>query len=151
MTNNVHLHKWRPFSPPRRLGFLGWHPPHLLASGRQWAFLHEVQVMYYGECHFNIWGILSMLYLRLLYISWHMLGHYSFFPVSPWWLTLFPSKWSSSGMGFLTRTLLKSHCTIPGHTYHFLSLKPPISLSLGIFRVYWPKKGLSLIPWEEGF
>jgi hypothetical protein len=31
-----------------------WHPPHQLASERHWALLHEVQVRYYGECHFNI-------------------------------------------------------------------------------------------------
>ena len=93
---------------------------------------------------------LSMLYLISLYISWYMLGHYSFFTASPWWLTLFPSKWYSLGMGFILGTPLKIHHTISNHTYHFPSLFPPILLSLGIFRVYWPKKGLSLIIWEEG-
>jgi hypothetical protein len=70
-----------------------------------------------------------------------MLGHYAFFPVSPWWLTLCPSKWSSLGMGLLLGTPLKSHRTILDHTYHFSSLKPPISLSLGILGCIDPRRG----------
>jgi hypothetical protein len=70
-----------------------------------------------------------------------MLGHYAFCPASPWWLTLFPSKWFSLGMGFLLGTPLKSHHTVPGHTYHFPSLFPSISLSLGILGCNDPRRG----------
>jgi hypothetical protein len=42
-----------------------------------------------------------MLHLKLLLIIELMLGNYALFPVSPWWLTLCPSKWSPLGMGFL--------------------------------------------------
>ena len=35
----------------------------------------------------------SLLHLLFLLIMWHLLGHYALFPVSPWWLTLCPSKW----------------------------------------------------------
>jgi hypothetical protein len=37
-----------------------------------------------------------------------MLGHYSFFSVSPWWLKLCPSNWSLSGMGLQKDGLGKS-------------------------------------------
>jgi hypothetical protein len=79
-----------------------------------------------------------------------VLGHYAFFPASPWWLTLFPSKWFSLGMGLLLGNPLISHRTVPNHTYHFSSLFSSISLSLGILGCIDPKKGLSLILWEEG-
>jgi hypothetical protein len=80
-----------------------------------------------------------------------MLEHYAFFPTSPWWLTLFPSKWFSLGMGLLLGTPLKSHRTLPNHTYDFQSLFPSISLSLGILKCidlrrgcpsFYGKKGL---------
>jgi hypothetical protein len=79
-----------------------------------------------------------------------MLGNCAFFFVLPWWLTLCPIKWSSSGMGFLLGTPLKIHCTVPDHTYHFSPLKAHISLSLGILGCIDPRRGLSLILWEEG-
>jgi hypothetical protein len=60
---------------------------------------------------------------------------------SPWWLKLYPSKWSSLGMGLLLGTPLKSHRTIPNHTYHFPSLFPSISLSLGILGCIDPRRG----------
>jgi hypothetical protein len=43
-----------------------------------------------------------------------------------------------------------SHRTVLDHTYHFPSLFPFVSLSLGILGCIEPKKGLSLILWEEG-
>lgn len=70
-----------------------------------------------------------------------MLGHYAFFPASPWWLTLCPSKWSSLGMGLLLGTPLMSHHTVPNHTYHFPSLFPSVSLSLGILGCIDPRRG----------
>jgi hypothetical protein len=44
-------------------------------------------------------------------------------------------------MGLLLGTPLKSHHTVPDHTYHFSSLKPPISLSLGILGCIDPRRG----------
>ena len=70
-----------------------------------------------------------------------MLGHYAFFPTSPWWLTLCPIKWFSLGMSLLLGTPLKSHRIIPDHTYHFPSLFPSISLSLGIIGYIDPRRG----------
>jgi hypothetical protein len=72
------------------------------------------------------------------------------FPDSPWWLTVWPSNWSSLGMSFLLGTPLKSHRTIPNHTYHFPSLFPFISLYIEILGCIDPRKGLSLIIWEQG-
>ena len=82
-----------------------------------------------------------MLHLKLLLIIECLLGNYALFPVSPWWLTLRPSKWSSLGMGLLLRNPLMRHRTIPNHTYHFPSLFPSISLSLGILGCIEPRRG----------
>jgi hypothetical protein len=38
--------------------------------------------------------------LKLLLIIERLLGNYSLYLVSPWWLTLCPSKWSPLGKGF---------------------------------------------------
>jgi hypothetical protein len=70
-----------------------------------------------------------------------MLGHYAFCHVSPWWLTLCPSKSCFLGMGLLLGTPLKIHCIVPGHTYHFSSLNLPISLSLEILGCIDPRRG----------
>jgi hypothetical protein len=52
-----------------------------------------------------------MLHLELLLIIERLLGNYSLFPISPWWLTLCPNKWSPLGMGLLLEGLLdKSSC-----------------------------------------
>jgi hypothetical protein len=52
-----------------------------------------------------------MLHLKLLLIIEHLLGSYALFPVSPWWLTLRPSKWSPLGMSLLLGGLLdESSC-----------------------------------------
>jgi hypothetical protein len=42
-----------------------------------------------------------MFHLKLIFIIELILGNYALCPVSPWWLTLCPSKWSPLGMGFL--------------------------------------------------
>jgi len=55
LTHDVHLHRWKPTSPPRFSGSSCWHPPHQLVSERQWVLLHEVQVRYRGMCHFHTW------------------------------------------------------------------------------------------------
>jgi hypothetical protein len=70
-----------------------------------------------------------------------MIGHYAFCPTSPWWLKLCPSKWFSLGMDLLQATPLKSHCTVPDHTYHFPSLFLSISLSLVILGCIDPRRG----------
>jgi hypothetical protein len=70
-----------------------------------------------------------------------MLGYYAFFPASPWWLTLCPSKLFSIGMGLLLGTPLKSRHIVLDHTYHFPSLLPSISLSLGILGCVDPSGG----------
>jgi hypothetical protein len=44
-------------------------------------------------------------------------------------------------MGLLLGTPLKSHRTVLDHTYHFPSLFPSISLSLGILGCIDPRKG----------
>jgi hypothetical protein len=43
-----------------------------------------------------------MLHLKRLLIIERLLGNYALCHVSPWWLTLRPSKWSPLGMGFAT-------------------------------------------------
>jgi hypothetical protein len=44
-------------------------------------------------------------------------------------------------MGLLLGVPLKSHHTVLDPTYHFSSLKPPISLSLGILGCIDPRRG----------
>jgi hypothetical protein len=68
-------------------------------------------------------------------------GDYTFFPASPWWLTFCPSKWSSLGMGLLLENPIMSHRTFLEHTYHFPSLFPFDSLSLGILGCIDPRRG----------
>jgi hypothetical protein len=128
----THHHRWSQFCR--------WHPPHQLASRRQWALLYEVQV----SIMVNIISIFktfdyvaSYISLDFMICAWTL----CLFPCFPWWLTLFPSKWFSLGMGFLLRTPLMNHCTIPDHTYHFPSLFPFISLSLGILGCINPRRG----------
>jgi hypothetical protein len=53
-------------------------------------------------------------------------------------------------MGLLLGTPLKSHHTITNHTYHFSSLRPPISLSLGILGGIDPRRGCPSFYWKKG-
>jgi hypothetical protein len=88
--------------------------------------------------------------LKLLLIIEHLLGNYALCPVSPWWLTLCLSKWSPSGKGLLLGGLLDESSY---HSRSYLSLstlRPFCPLIFRDFQVYWPKKGLYLISWEEG-
>jgi hypothetical protein len=85
-----------------------------------------------------------------LLIVKRLLGIYTFFLISPWWLTWFPSKWVTLGKRVATGGLLEgsSH-----HSHSYL----PLSILLPLcFLIFWvlgftdPKKGLYLISWEEG-
>jgi hypothetical protein len=60
-----------------------------------------------------------MLHLMLLLIIERLLGNYVICLVSPWWLTLRPSKWSPLRLGFLLGGPLDDSRAIPDHTYHF--------------------------------
>jgi hypothetical protein len=53
-------------------------------------------------------------------------------------------------MGFLLGTPLKSHQTVLNHTYHFSSLKLPISLSPGILGCIDPGRDCSSFYGEKG-
>jgi len=93
---------------------------------------------------------LSLLHLLLLLIMWHLLGHYALCPISPWWLTLRPSKWVALrdrfSPGRSSWRFIVPFSTILV-TFHNSS---PHLLTFWDFWVYWPKKELSLISWEEG-
>ena len=62
--------------------------------------------------------------LNILLIMECLLGNYDFLPISPWWVSWFPSKWPPSGKGLLLGVPLKGHHTIPTHTCHFLLFLP---------------------------
>jgi hypothetical protein len=65
-----------------------------------------------------------MLHLELLLIIEHLLENYVLCPISPWWLTLCPNKWSSLGMGLLLGGLLDEPSCLSDHTYHFSQFTP---------------------------
>jgi hypothetical protein len=81
---------------------------------------------------------------------WHLLGHYALCHVFPWWLTLRPSKWVTlrvrAATGWSFWPVIVPFSTIL-FTFHTSSSH---LLTFWVFRVYWPKKGLSLTSWEEG-
>jgi hypothetical protein len=91
-----------------------------------------------------------MLHLKLLLIIECMLGNYALCLVSPWWLTLRPSKWSPLGMGLLLGGLLdESSC----HSRSYLSLftlHPFISLSFGIFGCTDPRRDCTSFHGKKG-
>jgi hypothetical protein len=66
-----------------------------------------------------------MLHLKLLLIIERLLGNYALCPVSPWWLTLCPSKWSPLGMGVLLGGLLDESSY---HSQSYLLLFTPLPL-----------------------
>ena len=83
MTSSVHLHIWKPalstHSDP-----LSMHPPHQLASGRMMVLAPC------GTSHV-LWQVINIIFnsfkhvvFEILLIIEHMLGDYSFEPVSPW-------------------------------------------------------------------
>jgi hypothetical protein len=91
-----------------------------------------------------------MLHLKLLLIIERLLGNYALCPVSPWWLTLHPSKWSPLGMGLLLGGPLdESSC----HSRSYLSLftfHPFISLSFGIFGCTDPRRDCTSFHGKKG-
>jgi hypothetical protein len=91
-----------------------------------------------------------MLHLKLLLIIERMLGNYALFPVSPWWLTLCPSKWSPLGMGFLLGGPLDESSCHSDHTYHFSHFILFISLSFGIFGCTDPRRDCTSFHGKKG-
>jgi hypothetical protein len=78
-----------------------------------------------------------MLHLKLLLIIERLLGNYGLCPVSLWWLTMLPSKWSPLGMGFLLGGLLNesschSQSYLPFFTLHPFLSSPYISGFSGV-------------------
>jgi hypothetical protein len=71
-----------------------------------------------------------MLHLRLLLIVERMLGNYALCPISPWWLTLCPSKWSPLGKGLLLGVLLQESSY---HSRSYLSLFTVVPFRSPIF------------------
>jgi hypothetical protein len=61
--------------------------------------------------------------LKLLLIMEHLLGNYAFFPISPWLVSWFPSKWPPLGKGLLLVGLLE------GSSYHSRSYFPHFNTS----------------------
>ena len=98
---------------------------------------------------FQYFRHLILLHLLLLLIMWHFFGHYALFFVSPWWFTLHPSKWVTlrdryaTGRSFWQVIMPFSTILVIFHT------SSPHLLAFWLFWVYWPKKWLSLTPWEE--
>jgi hypothetical protein len=74
-----------------------------------------------------------MLHLKLLLIIECLLGNYALCPISPWSLTLCPSKWSPLGKGLLLGGFIDESLYHSYHTYHFSHFIIFISLSFGIF------------------
>jgi hypothetical protein len=75
-----------------------------------------------------------MLHLKLLLIIERLLGNYPLCHVSPWWLTLHPSKWSPLGMGFLLGGLLDESSFHSQSYLLFFTLHPFSSpYILGVF------------------
>jgi hypothetical protein len=80
-----------------------------------------------------------------------MLGNYAPCPVSPWWLTLCPNKWSPLGMGLLLGGPLdKCHRAIPNHAYHFSHFIIFTSLSFGIFECIDPRRDCTSFYGKKG-
>jgi hypothetical protein len=77
-----------------------------------------------------------MLHLKMLLIIERLLGNYALFPVSPWWLTLCPSKWSPLGKGFLLGGLIDESSYHSRSYLSFFTLHPFRSLIFWDFRVY---------------
>jgi hypothetical protein len=82
-----------------------------------------------------------MLHLKLLLIIERLLGNYVLCPVSPWSLTLCPSKWSPLGIGLLLGGLLdESSCHSQSYLPLFTLLPCFMSLSFGIFGCIDPRR-----------
>jgi hypothetical protein len=77
-----------------------------------------------------------MLHLKLLLIIERLLGNYALFHVSPWWLTLHPSKWSPLGMGFLLGGILNESLYHSRSYLSFSTLHPFHLLVFWDFQVY---------------
>jgi hypothetical protein len=77
-----------------------------------------------------------MLHLRLLLIIERLLGNYALCPVSPWWLTLFPSKWSPLRMGLLLGGPLDESSCHSRSYFSFFTLHPFRFLVFWDFQVY---------------
>jgi hypothetical protein len=75
-----------------------------------------------------------MFHLKLLLMIELILGNYALCPVSPWWLKLWPSKWSPLGMGLLLGGPLDDS-SYHSRSYLLLFILHPffVSLSFGIF------------------
>jgi hypothetical protein len=92
-----------------------------------------------------------MLHLKMLLIIECFLESYALFPISPWWLTLHPSKWSPLGMGLLLGGLLDKSSCHSDHTYHFSSLHPLfISLYFGILGCIDPRRDCTSFHGKKG-
>jgi hypothetical protein len=92
-----------------------------------------------------------MLHLKLLLIIERLLGSYALCPVSPWWLTLCPSKWSPLGMGFLLGGLLdKSSCHSRSYLSFFITSPLVVSLSFGIFGCIDPRRDCTSFHGKKG-
>jgi hypothetical protein len=138
MTSSTLFHNLRPLSPP-----------HQLDSRRKWAFIHEVQV----STMVNIISIFKPFEYVVSHIALYFmifLGHYAFFPASPWWLTLCPIKWYFLGGGFDTRNFLEDPSYLSQPYLHFPLLFPPISLSPGILGCIDPRRCFPLFYGKKG-
>jgi hypothetical protein len=92
-----------------------------------------------------------MLRLKILLIIERLLGNYSFWSISPWWLTLRPSKWSPLGMGFLLGGILDESSCHSQSCLPFFTLYPLfISLSFGIFGCIDPRRDCTSFHGKKG-
>jgi hypothetical protein len=92
-----------------------------------------------------------MLHLKLLLIIEHLLGSCSLFLISPWWLTLLPSKWFPLGMGLLLEGLLDESLCHSKSYLPFFTLHPFfISLYFGTFGCIDPRRDCASFHGKNG-
>jgi hypothetical protein len=92
-----------------------------------------------------------MLHLKLLLIIECLLRNYALCLVSPWWLTLHPSKWSILGMGLLLGGLLDDpSCHSQSYLPLFTLYPFFVSLSFGIFGCIDPRRDCTSFDGKKG-
>jgi hypothetical protein len=77
-----------------------------------------------------------MLHSNMILSIERLLENYALFPVSPWWLTLFPSKWSPLGKGLLLGGIIDESLYHSLSYLSFFTIHPFHLLIFLDFRVY---------------
>jgi hypothetical protein len=108
------------------------HPLHRPGPRRQQVLLHEVtshgSVMVSVTLIFEAFEHVANNYFLIMK---HFLGNYTFFLISPWWLSLCPSKLVTLGKRVVTGWFLE------GSLYHSHPYLPPSILLPLYFLIFW--------------